>query len=71
MLEASQHSLDPAGPATEQLGHAVERSPQIARLVEQIEEKHRNDPVALVAQVSPDLLKQMLAQGARPGCSLV
>src|SRR6516164_3335754 len=30
-----------------------------------------DNPVTLVAKVSPDLLKQMLAQGALPGCSLV
>ena len=71
LLETSQDRLDPPDLASQELCHTIERRPEIARFIEQIEEMHRDDPVALIAQVGTNLLKQVFAQGARPGCSLI
>jgi len=71
LVETSQHRLDPPDLASQELCHTVERSPEPARFIEQIEEMHSDDPVALIFQVGTNLLEQVFAQGARPGCSLI
>jgi len=67
LLETSQDCLDPPGLASQELCHTIERSSEIARFIEQIEQMDRYDPVALIAQDGTNLLKQVFAQGARPG----
>ena len=71
LVETSQHRLDSPDLASQDLCHTVERSPQIARFIKQIEEVHRDDPVAGIAQIGTNLLEQVFAQGARPGCGLI
>ena len=71
MLEASQHTLDPVGAAAEKPCHPVEAGAKITILVEHIEKMERNDSIALVGKVGPNLLQQMLTQGAQPGCGLL
>jgi len=58
-------------PATQEPRHLVETSAKIAILIEQIEKVQRDNSVALVTKVGPDLLEQILAQGAQPGRGLV
>ena len=71
LLEALQNPLDPVFPATEESRHPVETGANITILVKQIEKMQRDDSVVLVAKVGPDLLEQMLAQGAQSGRGLV
>jgi len=71
LLETSQDRLKSLDLASQELCHTIERGPEIARFIKQIEEMHRDDPVALIAEVGANLLKQVFAQGARPGCSLI
>src|SRR6202030_4774316 len=71
LLQPSKNGFDPGDLASEELRRAVEPGAQVTRLVDQIEKVQSNDPVARVAEISPDLLQQVLAQGARAGCRLV
>ena len=71
LLKALQNPLDPIFPATKEQRHPIETGAKITILIKLIEKVQRNDSVALVAKVGPDLLKQMLAQGTQSGCGLV
>src|SRR6202030_1662805 len=71
LLQPSKNGLDPLALAPEELRRAVEPGAQVTRLIDQIEKVKRNDPVAWIVEIGPDLLQQVLAQGARAGCRLV
>ena len=71
LLEARQNTLDPVRAASEEPRHAIETGAKISILVKQIEKMQGDDPVALVAKIGPDLLKQMIAEGTQPRCGLL
>ncbi len=66
LLEPCEHRLDPRQIAAEKRRYAVERTPEITVLIEQVEQVQRNQLVTLVGKIGSDLLQHVLAQSARP-----
>ena len=67
-LHPREHALDIRPGAAQFPGGRVEIGPQIARLVELLEQMRGNDPIDRIAKIGADLFAQVFAQAARTAC---